>query len=446
MTSKNYRLLKKSCLYLINLVFLFSSCQKDDDAIILSHNLKLISADYSNNEVDLKWNMPYINNFRYYYVFRYETEPNDLPLYRTCYYNDDDVYTCYYQINTQGAIAAIGNINTTSYKDYDLAVSDYLYYRVIAIGDTTLISNVIKVKIADVKKVNFSVTDAAYIPSQNSIALLSLRNNGTHFIYKYSISDSMITDSASHKPNSWTSGNAKIYVINTASGEKLLTADSYNLLLFNAQDLSFTASTSINNSIYGLCYNSNNIFYCDYNYVYSLNNENLNSVSSFYIYNYGYLYCHNNTLLSVESYSYPDYDQFTINDDGDFSNHLNGYKSINSLSSDYSPELGLLVTYTGEVYDFSFNKKGTLTGGSGSSSNSRYCFDSAHNLVARIISPDSKEVVVYSLDSYSPVKTIYPLGWPRKCLFDGNGNLIVISSSQAYTTYGSIIESFNINN
>jgi hypothetical protein len=437
----NFRKTVNASLSALVLVLLFTTCNKsDDDQIYLSHNLKLLPAEFIDNQIVLEWNKPYVPGLTSYLVYRYETEPGPPNQGHFCYYDINEQLICYYDYYLGASYDRINDPDQTSFTDHNVSISDKLYYRVVAIGDTTLISNTITVDILDVQKLNFSPTDMVYLEESHALVFLHRdpQNSSVYKINQYSLADSVITDSLTLVSESWGSYTG------LATGTYNGSTDIYcwlaeNIYRIKPEDLSVAVSGNLGESVQDITDDGNGHVFVSttYSSVYSLNRENFETISSLYAYGSGHLFYNQGRLLSADAGSYPDVQYMRVSSTGVLTSSSTDWYSIDGLSGDFNASDGTLISTTGTLFNFDFETTGNLSLGSYNTSQNRFYFDHENSKVYRT-DYANKSVEVYSLANYNRLTTYSTLGWPLRIFQDKHGSIVVVSATNL-DYYNSVI-------
>lgn len=417
------------------------SCEPSDDAIVLSHRIKLQPASFSNNQIELNWNEPYLPGFQRYLIYRSETKPGSIEKRNLCYESGGQII-CIDDYYLAGQYAYLSNQSQTTFTDEDVLITDKLYYRVVAMGDTMLISNSIEVEIADVEKLDFIPNDVTYIPDNHSLVFVYYdRNSGETKIAKYNLETSTLSDELTLAGNYSSSyrGLSKGFY----NGKTDLYAWNYQTAQYiDPVEFVIKEQIKFNNTVYFMTSdNKGHVFVSlAYDEVLSLNRSGFTEISSLNVNYQGYLFFYQNTLLNVDIGSYPRVTYMSVDENGILSNPNSDYTSIPELTGDFDKELGIVVSYGGTFYDFNLNQIGNITP-QFNTYQDRYCFDTDSSQVYAT-SFSEKEIHVYSLENYSLKRTIPTLGWPLRILLDNNGAKLVISTTSENNPSSILIERF----
>lgn len=422
--------------------FLINSCSKNDDAIVLSHKVKLESAENINNRIHLKWTQPYMHDFDSYVILRYEEIPGPFILEEHCYYWNGQYY-CDEHYDLSSSIERVDNYYTLSYIDYDVPVANELYYRIVAIGDTILASNVIKVEMNDLDILNYYSHDIAYDKETNNLFIFTNEYDMPKTIYKYSISNKNITDSVFVNNNKNTNLSAGIK-LSELNNNKYLAVWYENLLrLYDTKSMSEISYTYFTSYVSDVEFDANDHVFVSTNNddVHSLNATDLSSITSLSFWDTGYLFFYNGSLLSIEKWSYPDYDVMRVNENGSLTHLRDGFKNIDALTGDFNYLNGYMCTESGEIYTFNFSYKGKIPA-SINQLGASFAFNDANYQVIQV-NHDARQIKSYSLmPGFDLSETKSTLGWPIKCFAKKDGHLIVVSATSSHNPKKMIIEEF----
>ena len=434
----------------ILVLVLLYACEPKEGVIVLSKRLKLITAEYDkeNQQVLLEWNKPYLPGFNSYVVLRYETPPGELEYEMICYWDYLNNYICVEGYDLSGQIAAIYDPETNYYFDRDLIITDKLYYRIVAMGDSTLISNTITVDLMDVEKIDFNPADAVFDPDNNAIYFIGQKQT-RDLIIRYDLDNRQVADSILFSTSIGSSDYMGMKA-GSFSGNKELYAWVYNILyLIDPEEMTILQTGGNFNYIFDVCSdNRGHIFVSDYytDQVASYNRSNLNiPLSDIDVWGAGLLFYYQEELLNIEAYSYPDYDYFAVNAEGMLTNHQTGFINLDEpFTGDFNREDGSLITRGGDLYTFDLNYLGTLGLSQNSNTYNRFCFDADSSQIY-YNNYETQQIYVYSSVNNSFVRTFSTLGWPIRVFVDDDGTKIVVSRTSEYysgSTASIIIERF----
>jgi hypothetical protein len=427
---------------IVAITLLFTSCEKNnEDSIYLSKKVKLIEAKFEDNVVSLEWTKPYIRNLRGYTVLRYDSMPGPLEYIEKCVNNNGEEY-CYKTPNYYAdVVASITDPEQTTYIDDNIAITNEVYYRIIAIGDSSIESNVLRVDIADVEIIEYYSTEIVYQSSSNCIFFFE--NNSTYnTLIKYSVDNGEIVDSVHFENDNYNYYSNELKLLNAGASDLVVIWNYNEFKVYNANTLDLVGTFDFGYySVNSVTSNNNNyIFVSAGDYIYTLSASNISQVSSYYNYKAYYLFYYNDTLLTIDNYSYAPYSYYSVSSDGKLTESNNGYTSSYQMLDIMNSANGNLISNRGEVMSYNLTSLGGISFDYYSSYTYKFSFDPINNRLINTIYQD-KEVEVYSLSSFgSPLKTYQTLGWPISSFVDTDGNYIVVSSTASYGAKSIIIE------